>query len=93
MLTQKKLSSGLPTGEFSKSLVGWVAKNSSALEQAFDKKYPRSRNKFNIVVRNIKGSKRTLVLTSTGEVKVDRKNSYKNVLTGKTLKKLGCPEV
>lgn len=92
MLTQKKLTSELPTGELGKNVVKWVAQNSKELSAKFEKQYPRSRNQFNIQVLNTNGVRRTLVLTGEGQLKFDKHNSYKNVLQWKTLRKLGCPE-
>ena len=73
------------------NVIDWVAVNSASLEAKFAKKYPRSRNRFNVAVRNINGSKRAIVVTADGTVKLDKKNSYANVLTWASLRKLGCP--
>lgn len=90
MLTQKKLATE-SAGQFSKSLLGWVAKNSSAIQETFSKKYPRARNKFNLEVVNVEGSKRILILTAQDTVKVDVQSAGRNVLPWATLRKLGCP--
>lgn len=91
MLTQKAINSVLPEGELSKSIVSWVAKNSQLLEARFTTKYPRSKNKFNVQLRNTNGKKSTLVFTSSGDIKVDKRGSYQNVLTWQNVRRLGCP--
>ena len=90
MISQKKLSASFP-GEFSKTILNWVSENAETLEQRFAKKYPRSRNKFNVQVVNAAGSKRVIVLNAEGRVILDKKSSYKNVLNWQAMRKLGCP--
>ncbi len=91
MLTQKLLKSAVPSNEFSKELIGWLAKDSSKLEASFSKKFPRSKNKFNVQLKNVDGTKRTLVVTSDNEVKLDKRSSYKNFIPWATARRLGCP--
>jgi hypothetical protein len=92
MLTQKAITSALPAeNDLSKDLVKWVASNSALLQEKFEKKYPRSRNKFNVQLKNRDGRNRTIVVTSTGDVKVDRTGGYKNVLTWQNVRRIGAP--
>lgn len=91
MLTQKKIKSELPSGEFDTSVIKWLAENATKLETSFSKKYPRSTNHFNVELRNKNGSRRTIILNGSGELKVDKNNSYKNIVTWQTARRLGCP--
>jgi hypothetical protein len=79
------------TSQFSKSLLGWVADNSVSLQMRFAKKFPTARNKFNLDVRNASGSKRVLILSNDGSVKVDAQPAGRKVLAWATLRKIGCP--
>lgn len=92
MLTQKAITGVLPKqNELSKNVVRWVAKNAATLQESFSKKYPRSKNKFNIQLKNVDGRNRTIVFTSTGNIKLDKSSSYKNVLTWQNIRTMGCP--
>lgn len=90
MLTKKALVS---TGEgvLTPNVAGWVARNAVPLKGKFAKKFPRSRNLFNIQVLDTTGSKRTVILKAGNVVAIDRKNSYKNVISFSELRKMGCP--
>lgn len=91
MLTQKQVKAVVPADEFSKDILGWLTADTSKLEANFAKKFPRSRNKFNVQLKNVGGSLRTVVVTSTGQLKFDKKNTYKNVVSWATARRLGCP--
>lgn len=92
MLTQKAITSVLPKQtELSKDVVRWVAQNATLLQENFNKKYPRSKNKFNVQLKNSDGRNRTIILTSTGNVKLDKSSSYKNILTWQVVRSMGCP--
>lgn len=94
MLTQKKIKSVVPSREFSTEMISWLANNSERLATKFEKKFPRSHNTFNVVLRNANGLDRTVVLNSDGEMKFYRTaapTKYKNVISWQTVRKLGCP--
>ena len=94
MLTQKKIKAVVPSNEFSKEMISWLANDSERLAASFEKKFPRARNKFNVELKNVNGLTRLVVLNSDGEFKFFpgySEKSYKNVLTWQTARLLGCP--
>lgn len=92
MLTQKAITSVLPkSNELNKNVVRWVVQNATLLQESFSKKYPRSKNKFNVQLQNVEGRNRTIVRTRTGDIKLDKTSSYKNVLTWQNVRSMGCP--